>query len=79
LLSVTKLSVIDSLRIAAVLPTGRNFGRKTQMWPHKNLSGRKIFWQIYQKMTEKWPNFFEGHLSHKNLDFIAEIYSSMHL
>jgi hypothetical protein len=24
-----------------VLPTGRNFGRKTQKWPHKNMSGRK--------------------------------------
>jgi hypothetical protein len=24
-----------------VLPTGRNFGRKTQKWPYKNMSGRK--------------------------------------
>jgi hypothetical protein len=24
-----------------VLPTGRNFGRKKQKWPHKNISGRK--------------------------------------
>jgi hypothetical protein len=45
-----------------VLPTGRNFGRKTQKWPHKNLSGRNNlrpnFWQIIIKMAEKWPNFF---------------------
>jgi hypothetical protein len=48
--------------IAAVLPTGRNFGRKTQKWPHKNVSGRKNplpnFWQIFIKLAEKWPNFF---------------------
>jgi hypothetical protein len=24
-----------------VMPTGRNFGRNTQKWPHKNLSGLK--------------------------------------
>jgi hypothetical protein len=37
-----------------VLPTGRNFGRKTQKWPHKHISGRKnllpILLQIFQKM-----------------------------
>jgi hypothetical protein len=27
--------------IWAVLPTGRNFGRKTQKWLLKNISGRK--------------------------------------
>jgi hypothetical protein len=51
-----------SWQSAAVLPTGRNFGRKTQKWPHKNLSGRNNlrpnFWQIIIKMAEKWPNFF---------------------
>jgi hypothetical protein len=29
--------------MASVLPTGRNFGRKTQKWPHNNMSGRKKF------------------------------------
>jgi hypothetical protein len=24
----------------SVLPTGRNFGRKRQIWPEKNMSGR---------------------------------------
>jgi hypothetical protein len=27
--------------VRPVLPTGRNFGRKTQKSPYKNLSGRK--------------------------------------
>jgi hypothetical protein len=47
-----------------VLPTGRNFGRKTQKWPHKNLNGRKNlrpnFWQIFIKMAEKWPKSVIG-------------------
>jgi hypothetical protein len=58
---------------APVLPTGRNFGRKTQNWPPKNISGwknqRPNFWQIFQKMAEKWPNFFEVCYSHKNLHY----------
>jgi hypothetical protein len=45
-----------------VLPTGQNFGRRTQKWPHKNLSGRKkqrlIFLQIFKKLAEKWLIFF---------------------
>jgi hypothetical protein len=45
----------------AVLPTGRNFCRKTQKWPQKNLSGRENsrpnFLQNYPKMAEKGPNF----------------------
>jgi hypothetical protein len=56
--------------LAAVLPTGRNFGRKTQKWPHKNTSGwkkqRQNFWPIFQKMVEKWPNFFTVFSSNKN-------------
>jgi hypothetical protein len=47
----------------AVLPTGKNFGRKTQKWQHKNISSRKNpqlnFWQICQKMAEKWSNFLK--------------------
>jgi hypothetical protein len=47
----------------AVLPTGRNVGRKTQKWLLKNISGQKNrrpnFVQICQKMAEIWPNFFE--------------------
>jgi hypothetical protein len=41
------------LWLKSVLPTGRNFGRKTQKWPHKNINGRKNpnFKQIFQK----WP------------------------
>jgi hypothetical protein len=57
----------------AVLPTGQNFGRKTQKWPHKNLSGRKKwrpnFLQIFQKMAEKWPNFFAVCSSPRRLDY----------
>jgi hypothetical protein len=46
----------------AVLPRGRNFGRKAQKGPKKiewgleNLGSN--FWQIYQKRAEKGPNFF---------------------
>jgi hypothetical protein len=58
------------------LPTGRNFGRKTQKWPHKNLSGRKKqrpnFWPISQKMAEKWPNFFGVCTSHKALGYLKK-------
>jgi hypothetical protein len=55
---------LDHLRgKPAVLPAGRNFGRKTQKWPQKILSGRENprpnFWQICLKMAEKGPNFFE--------------------
>jgi hypothetical protein len=43
-----------------VLPTGRNFGRKTQKGPDKNLNGgtKQLpnFWPIFQKPAEKWPN-----------------------
>jgi hypothetical protein len=56
-----------------VLPTGRNFSRKTQKWPHKNLNGRKKwrlnFMQMFQKMAEKWPKFFAACSSHKSLDY----------
>jgi hypothetical protein len=59
-----------------VLPTGRNFCRKTQKWPHKNLSGRENpqpnFLQICQKMAEKGPNFFEVWFSHKILDTLKK-------
>jgi hypothetical protein len=44
-----------------VLPTGRNFCRKTQKWPQKNISGRENLrpnlMQISQQMAEKGPNF----------------------
>jgi hypothetical protein len=40
-----RIPVIMQVAIAciplSVLPTGRNFGRKIQKWPHQNLSGRK--------------------------------------
>jgi hypothetical protein len=53
----------SSLGARSVLPTGRYFGRKTQYWPNKNLSGRKNmrpnFSQICLKVAEKWQNFFE--------------------
>jgi hypothetical protein len=59
-----------------VLPTGRNFGRKTQKWPHKNLSGREKlrpnFWPIFQKMAEKWPNFYSVCTSHKSLHYLKK-------
>jgi hypothetical protein len=46
-----------------VLPRGRNFGRKSQKGPQKNLRGRKNwrpnFYQIFIKRAEKGPNFFE--------------------
>jgi hypothetical protein len=48
---------LPEVRFQSVLPTGRNFGRKMQKWPHKNLSGRNNlrpkFWQIIIKMAEK--------------------------
>jgi hypothetical protein len=50
-------------RIIPVFPTGRNFGRKTQKRPLKNMSGRENprpnILQICLKMAEKGPNFFE--------------------
>jgi hypothetical protein len=46
----------------AVLPRGRNFGRKAQKWPKKIWWGRESqgpnFYPIYQKRAEKGPNFF---------------------
>jgi hypothetical protein len=64
------------LRPQPVLPTGRNFGRKTQKWPFKYLSGRKKqrpnFSPISQKMAEKWPNFFGMWTSHKGLDYVKK-------
>jgi hypothetical protein len=46
----------------AVLPRGRNFGRKPQKGPEKILWGRENLrpnlWQINQKRAEKGPNFF---------------------
>jgi hypothetical protein len=54
--------VVQIVDVVPVLPTGRNVGRKTQKWPYKNISGRKNprpnYWQIFQKMAEKWPNLF---------------------
>jgi hypothetical protein len=48
--------------VLPVLPTGRNFGRKTLKWPHKNMSGwknpRLKLLKILQKVAEKGPNFF---------------------
>jgi hypothetical protein len=59
-----------------VLPTGRNFGGKTQKWPLKNFSGQKNprlnFWPIFQKMAEKWPNFFAVCNSYKNLHYLQK-------
>jgi hypothetical protein len=53
---VLSISYLNSMA-QTVLPTGRYFGRKTQKWPHKNLSGRKNprpnFWHICLKMAEK--------------------------
>jgi hypothetical protein len=59
-----------------VLPTGRNFCRKTQKWSQKNLSGRENprqnFLLICQKMAEKGPNFFEVWFSHKIKDTLKK-------
>jgi hypothetical protein len=38
-----------------VLPTGRNFGRKTQKCPHKNIRVRKIRGRFYCRFVKKWP------------------------
>jgi hypothetical protein len=36
------LLLLNSLKtLYSVFPTGRNFGRKTQKWPHKNMSSRE--------------------------------------
>jgi hypothetical protein len=47
----------------ALLPRGRNFGRRTQKGPLKKLRGRKNwrpnFYRIYIKRAEKGPNFFK--------------------
>jgi hypothetical protein len=47
---------------SAVLPRGRNFGRKAQKGPKKICWGRENqgpnFCPIYQKRAEKGPNFF---------------------
>jgi hypothetical protein len=63
----------------SMLPTGRNFGRKTKKWPHKNLSGRKKlrpnFWPIFQEMAEKWPNFYSVCTSHKGLNYLKKLTS----
>jgi hypothetical protein len=42
----------------SALPTGNNFGRKTQKWPHTNLCGRKNWRPTFLQL--KWPDFFEG-------------------
>jgi hypothetical protein len=46
----------------AVLPRGRNFGRKSQKGPKKIVWSRENegpnFWKIYQKRGEKGPTFF---------------------
>jgi hypothetical protein len=59
-----------------VLLTGRKFGRKTQKWPCKNLSGRKKqrpnFLQIFQKIAEKCPDFFAVCSSHQILDCLQK-------
>jgi hypothetical protein len=61
------------------LPTGRNFGRKTQKWPNKNLSGwkrqRPNILQIFQKMAEEWQNFPEDYIHIKKLRISAEKYT----
>jgi hypothetical protein len=60
----------------SVLPTGRNFGRKIQKWPHQTLSARKSphtnLLQIFQEMAEKLPNFLEVCFSHKSLDYLQK-------
>jgi hypothetical protein len=46
----------------AVLPTGINFGRKTQSGPTKISAAGKFRGRIlgrFLKMAEKWQNFFE--------------------
>jgi hypothetical protein len=54
----------EKIEVQAVLPTGRNFCRKMQKWPQKNLSGRENpqpnFKQNFKKIGkigEKGPNF----------------------
>jgi hypothetical protein len=78
LLPISQIAIRDSAHggSGSVLSTGRYFGRKTQKWPHKNLSGRKFlranFLQICLKIAEKWPNLFEGYSSLKNLDYLQK-------
>jgi hypothetical protein len=56
---------------------------KYKSGPIKISAAGKISGRIFGKFIKKWPKsgrtFFEGHLSHKSLDYIAEIYSSIHL
>jgi hypothetical protein len=66
---------------SSVLPRGRNFGRRTQKGPYKNLCGRKNwrpnFLEICQKRAEKGPNFFEDDYSYKKLKYLQK--STLHL
>jgi hypothetical protein len=53
----------EKIEVQVVLPTGRNFCRKMQKWPQKNLSGgenpQPNFRQNFNKMGEKGPNFLK--------------------
>jgi hypothetical protein len=58
-----------------VLPTGQNFGRKTQKWPYKNLSGRKKtaeFFADFSKNSRKVAELFSVCFSHKSLDYLQK-------
>jgi hypothetical protein len=54
---------VISMVSGPVLPRGRNFGRKSQKGPQKNLRGRKNwppnFRRIFIKRAEKGPKFFK--------------------
>jgi hypothetical protein len=62
--------------LKSVLSTGRNFVRKTQKRPDKNLHGRQnllpIFFADLSKSAEKWPTFSEVYSSHQSLDYFQK-------
>jgi hypothetical protein len=65
-----------------VLAAGRNFGRKTQKWPHKISAVGKIRGRIFGRFLKKWPKsgrIFRSVLSNTSHDYIAEINTSIHL
>jgi hypothetical protein len=48
-----------------VLPNGRNFGRKTQKWPHKNFNGRKnLRPNLLPIFSKKWPKSSQSFLKY---------------
>jgi hypothetical protein len=50
----------------AVLPTGRNFGRKTQKWPPKNISGRDNHGRFSKEWLKSGRTFLKFVIHIKN-------------